>query len=507
MKPVTRNLIANFVGRGWAFLINLIVAPLLIKLLGIESYGLIGFYTTLYGVINLLDFGVSPTINRELAQYSVDETQNNRGRDLVRTLEIGYWMIGILLGITVFWGAPIIANNWLQTSKLPIDALVYSIRLMGFLVVLEWPFTFYQGSLLGLQKHVLLNAINITNSLLKFGGALIILKFISPTIDAFFTWQIIVSTVIITLEIVMVWRNLPHSEGRPHFDLHLLERIWKFALSLNLISFISLIINQMDKVLVSHYFTLDIFGYYNLATMVSGGFTFLVSPFNLTYFPRLSTLVAQKDEIGFRRVYHQSCQLVSVSILPAATIGALYAEKIIQIWTGNPSIASKTAPIATLLIIGTAIHSLSNMPYYAQIAHGWTRLSLTINIISLPLILLLIFALKSLFGIYGVAGMWVVYNLALLCTSVPLMHRRILQGEFGTWFWKDAILPLFVCMLFAGVILLLEYFGIEMLNSIPWLLVSSIFIEAVILLIVPFTREKAFAYIRKFLNSKNHENG
>ena len=54
-------------------LVTIIATPLLISLLGIESYGLIGFYTTLYSLINLLDFGISPTINRELAQYSVDE--------------------------------------------------------------------------------------------------------------------------------------------------------------------------------------------------------------------------------------------------------------------------------------------------------------------------------------------------------------------------------------------------------------------------------------------------
>ena len=255
MKPVTGNLIANYVGRGWMLVINLVATPLLIKLLGIESYGLIGFYTTLYGLINLLDFGVSPTINRELAKYSVDESRVNRGRDLVRTLEIGYWIIGILLGIGVYFGAPIIANYWLQSSKISSDALVHSVRLMGFLVVLEWPITFYQGALLGLQKHVRLNLINITNGLLKFGGGLLILTYVSPTVDAFFSWQILISTLVIILLVISVWRSLPSREGKPEFDFQLLERIWKFALSMNMISFIGLIIHQMDKVLVSHFFT------------------------------------------------------------------------------------------------------------------------------------------------------------------------------------------------------------------------------------------------------------
>ena len=39
-----RNLIANYVGQGWAALIGLVFIPLYIKYLGIESYGLIGLF-------------------------------------------------------------------------------------------------------------------------------------------------------------------------------------------------------------------------------------------------------------------------------------------------------------------------------------------------------------------------------------------------------------------------------------------------------------------------------
>ena len=137
----------------------------------------------------------------------------------------------------------------------------------------------------------MLNTINVANGLVKYGGALIILKFFSPTVDAFFTWQICVSTVAILCLVVSVWRNLPGDKTRPQFDLKLLERIWKFSLSLNLISFIGLAIHQMDKVFVSHYFSLEVLGYYNVATMVSNGFNTLVTPIFMTYFPRLSTLV------------------------------------------------------------------------------------------------------------------------------------------------------------------------------------------------------------------------
>lgn len=496
MKPVTRNLIANYIGRGWALVINLIAAPLLIKLLGIESYGLIGFYTTLYGLINVLDFGISPTINRELAQYSADESMRDRGRDLVRTLEIGYWIIGVFLGIIVYFGAPVIATNWLQSSQISRESLIYSVRLMGFLVVLEWPITFYQGALLGLQKHVLLNTIIITNGLLKFGGAILILTFLSPTVNAFFSWQILVSTLVITFLVIAVWRSLPERKEKPVFDLQLLKRIWKFALSMNMISFLGLIIHQMDKILVSHLFSLEIFGYYNLATMVANGFTTLVSPIFVTYFPRLSTLVAQKDEITLRRVYHQACQLVSVAMLPAATIGVLFVQKIILVWTGDPVIAQQSAPIAAILLVGTVLNSLASIPYDTQVAYGWTKLTLYTNIISLPIIAVLIFLFNSWFGINGVASVWVIYGLILLIIVLPIMHSKILKGEFGTWLKQDTLLPLTVCLLFVGIIMGLERAGITVRDSIPALLGFGLLIQFCVALVAPFTREKIIQFCK-----------
>ncbi|HZI25460.1 MAG TPA: polysaccharide biosynthesis protein, partial [Chryseolinea sp.] len=61
MSPFKLNLIANFMGKGWAALMGIAFIPFYIKFMGIESYGLVGFFTTLQGVFALLDFGLTTT--------------------------------------------------------------------------------------------------------------------------------------------------------------------------------------------------------------------------------------------------------------------------------------------------------------------------------------------------------------------------------------------------------------------------------------------------------------
>jgi len=86
MASLARNITANYLGRSWSALLGLLLIPLYLKYLGIEAYGLVGFFTSLTGMLGILDLGIGATMNRELARYSAKEGTVDKQRDLVRTL-------------------------------------------------------------------------------------------------------------------------------------------------------------------------------------------------------------------------------------------------------------------------------------------------------------------------------------------------------------------------------------------------------------------------------------
>jgi O-antigen/teichoic acid export membrane protein len=85
--------------------------PLYIHFLGIEAYGLMGIFATLQAIFGLLDMGLSTTLNREMARLSVQSHGGQQMRNLVQTLEGGYWAIGMVIGVIVLTLAPIIGYN------------------------------------------------------------------------------------------------------------------------------------------------------------------------------------------------------------------------------------------------------------------------------------------------------------------------------------------------------------------------------------------------------------
>jgi hypothetical protein len=68
-----RNLIANYLGQGWLFIMSLAFISIYIKNLGFEAYGLISLFTVLQAWLTLLDMGMTPTLERETARFTGGE--------------------------------------------------------------------------------------------------------------------------------------------------------------------------------------------------------------------------------------------------------------------------------------------------------------------------------------------------------------------------------------------------------------------------------------------------
>ncbi len=161
MASIKKNIVANFIGKIWSGAIIILLIPLYIKYLGIESYGLVGFYTTLIVTMAVLDFGLSTTLTRELAKYKFGNRDSKDIRDLAFSLESIYWSIGLLICFFVILLSGFISIHWFKVETLPVSIVRQSIMLMGVVIAFQWPISLYSGGLTGLEKQVLNNSIMI----------------------------------------------------------------------------------------------------------------------------------------------------------------------------------------------------------------------------------------------------------------------------------------------------------------------------------------------------------
>jgi len=441
MTDIKSNLLANFAGIGLPTLLQLALVPVYIRFMGIESYGLIGFYVMLLTMLQVLDLGLGTTMNREMARYSTKPDRGEEARDFVRTLEMVYWTLAIMAGGIIVVMAPLIATKWINPGTLPVPVIKTSIVIMGGLAAVQFPITLYQGGLLGLERQVLLNTVRVVGAFIGNGGAALILWLVSPTITTFLCWQLAVSSIQALILAGCLWRCLPSADRAPRFSSALLRSVRRFAAGISGITVSSLILTQMDKVILSKMLSLEMFGYYSLAVVVGNGLLILVTPVFNTVFPRFTFLAATGDEKGLRALYHLSSQLMAVVIVPVALVVAMFAHDIVFLWTGSPGTAAHVSPIVRIIVIGTALNGMMILPHALQLAHGWTRIGLSINTALIIIIVPVIIVLTSRYGGIGGAAAWIILNCISMMIGVPLTHRRLLKGDAGRWCLTDMMLP------------------------------------------------------------------
>lgn len=444
------GLVSNFAGVGWSFVVQIVCIPIYLRFLGVEAYGLIGFYLMLQTILQVLDFGLSPTMNREMARYSVQPGKAAEARDFVRTLEAGYWLIGIAIGAVVLAAAPLIATGWIRAGAISIRTVTHAVMIMGVLSVFQWPLSFYQGALMGLGRQPQFNCLKVVMVTLSQGGSVLVLWLLSSTITAFLTWQVAAAGVQVLLTALLLWGSLPTSGRLARFDLKNTRKVWRFAAGMSGITLIGLTLTQLDKVIISKVLSLRIFGYYSLAWAAANGLLIIAGAVFNVIFPRISAQVAEGDKSGIRQSYHRGSQLMAVLVVPLAAVLSLFSLDILRLWTRSGETAANAAPILRVLAIGSALNALLYLPYALQLAFGWTKLNLFAGLLSIAIVIPVMLPVTKYFGPVGAATVWAVLNVLNMLVVVPVMHRRLLPGEVWGYF-GDVGLPLLSAIATAGL--------------------------------------------------------
>ena len=98
--------ILNLVGRLGTVLLGLISLPVNLYLLGIEAVGLVGFYTTLYGLAGMFEHVLAAVVMREGARIGQEHSVDLSKRDFLRTFELVYCAVGVTLIVALSLAAP-----------------------------------------------------------------------------------------------------------------------------------------------------------------------------------------------------------------------------------------------------------------------------------------------------------------------------------------------------------------------------------------------------------------
>lgn len=450
MSITKNNITANFAGRVVTILTSLLVVPLYIKYLGIEAYGVIGFFVTVQTILNLLDFGIGATVNRQMATLSVNSGRDKELLDTKKTFEYLYWGISLVALLIIIAASGYISSHWLNRTELEHHTVHRAIIMMGVGFFFQFPWNLYNSALLGLQKQVTPNFIAAGMALVKAVGSVLVLKYVSASLSAFLLFQA-ACTFLQTLAAAFYLRYVLRTKDvKGQFSKIILVNNWRYTAGLFLTSILIVLLTQIDKVLLSRMVPLDIFGYYVLAGTVAANVQALILPVSTTYFPQFSQLTTTGNYDLLKQKFHQSSRLIALCVIPIGVVMFFLSKQVLFVWTGNEILSRNVYVLLSILICGMTFNTLMTIPYVLSLAVGWVRYGFHISIIALLFLIPFIFFATKTYGVTGGAAAWALLNLGYLVFAMQYFFSRQLSSEKLSWYWNTVLLPLFIAIPFGA---------------------------------------------------------
>ncbi len=425
MSNTRKNVIANYFGAGWSAMLSFLTIPFLLSMLGAEAYGLIALFLAIKAIASVFDFGLAVATNREVA-FRLGCKDSPIG-SLITTVEVLYWIIGIIISFIVWGVLQLFLVDWVSTEVLRSDQLVIMSLFFAISLGISFPVVLYQNLLRSFNKHIAYNIALVLSATFKNPGALLLLWMFSSSIEVFMNWYLITSVV----EIIMYWMLVKGkialvsdcSSGR--FNYSSLSGMKKFAVGTGVSSIIAAVIFQIDKVLISKFLNLELLGYYSAILALVGAFGKLTTPIVTAVFPRLATTYGAGDVKSVANMYQYYTQTINRLLVPIVVALIAFAPQILELWLPSAVENSDLYYVVIFLGIAYMFYSLANMPIITLMAFKNINILIVFRTIALVLLVPVLLFLIINYGLKGAAIGVLSCSIFLYMALVISVSRKI----------------------------------------------------------------------------------
>ena len=480
-----RNVSANLIGSGWNGLLIIFATPWYVSILGMEGYGIVGFWILMQIVFSLFDLGLGATLARDFASSAGQKNFQERRRNLLCTFEYIYWPIAASLSIIIFISSNWIVNDWLKIQSLSLWQIVRAIEWMALALGLQFPGALYSSGLAGLQCQGRMNILQIAGNTLRHVGGVLILWWKADPVWFFFLQALIAGAQTLSTRLVLLHILNGKKLNRPVFRFSLLKQVWGFTTGMAFTMISGVLLANVDRLFISKLLPAEELGKYTLAWTLTGFLQLGIQPFYRAYFPRFAELFALGNTDKLRNEYFLGCSFTSCIIVPFATIGAVFTNEIFFAWIGKAD--ETVVNVFRWLLLGVSGAGLMWLPAGFQQAQGWTRLHALMIAGALVIGIPCLWWTINFWGTVGATVIWVLHGVSDITLGLWLMHRRLLPGELAAWYHIVLLRPLIFCFPIVGLSRWLMPSEMSRVSTIVWLGVTSI---STLIILSVFTRFK-----------------
>src|SRR3989339_196168 len=219
----------------------------------------------------------------------------------------------------------------------------------------------------------------------------------------------------------------------PAYHDSVIKKNLGYTSNMMLISVLSMIHMQFDKVIASKFLSIAVFGYYNFAYGAVSKATLMTSAIAQAAFPSFSALFKEGGRDCMMPQYRKLQDMLCFSTVPIFAAVPFAAIPIFRLVFNNEVAKSLLLPI-TFLAIGFYMHGTLNVPYFFSLSVGKPEISVKSNFYALFIVLPVTALLIYFFGLNGAGFSWIFYQLFAYSYAIPRICSECLIIPVSEWY-------------------------------------------------------------------------
>lgn len=443
MRREIINSLVNYASSIYIMTLTFFCNLIYFRYFGSELYALVGLVILITTIANLLDFGFSVTLLREVAAgHGIYSTKLH---NIINSIEFIFICICFLMLPCIFIYLINLPEGWEFLNIQGGVNFFWLASVISLYICTRFIANIYRCGIIGSSRLIQYNIIIIVFNSLRYLLTIIYLVYISNEILAFF----IINLVISTMELIvlrMYFLSKIFSFRRSSFkniDWDYLRDVLSYALGIGVASIFITLFSSADKILLSNSLDAKHFGYYSLLLLISSSMINIATPILTSFMPKLVSLVAEKKIDVMYSTYRFMTKIITLVLAMTAVYLATFSREILYLISGNNLAVDWGRNIFIFHLFGSVFFIINSFQYYLQNALGHYKIHLFGSVISLVIFAPFLYYLFSMEGALGAAKAWLFFNLSWFLTWNVFFYLRIDFRYFIRWIFID-ITPILI---------------------------------------------------------------
>jgi O-antigen/teichoic acid export membrane protein len=399
----------NLAGLGVPLLFAALTIPALIRIIGLERFGLLALAWGLIGYAGVFDLGVGRATTQFIAQLRGQRAYAQI--PMVIRSAARLTLFAGLIGLLIFALAAVLGVQKLIRHSAGLENELTSLL---FVLALTVPVQVMSATYRGVNE-AFENFRGVSIVRMALGA----LNFLGPYVVAQYTPSLpwLVATLLASRLVALalfhnlarrcVRRNLGSQPNAPVDTPHVQigKRLLAFGGWFTVSGVVSPLLVQADRYVIAGVISASAVGAYVIPYEVVVQSLIVVGAIASVAFPRLTVLIHERPA-EWPTMFRRWLGIVAIVMLLVTAALALSLPVILPWWIGT-SLPGESVPIGQILCLGVFANSVGQMYFALLHAKGRSNVTAKLHVLELPLFAAALYALISAFGLYGAAWAWV----------------------------------------------------------------------------------------------------